>query len=279
MVQTVKHTVQQKNTVQQVSSEPARQNAGVTRDTDRDWARVAEEDPYWAVLSDDKFRGRDIAGPEREFFFSSGEGSVESIFSVIRAHLAPGFAPPRSLDFGCGVGRMLVPIARRSGEAIGVDVAPRMLELAHEYVRAANLTNVQLLPADHPIMQGEPAFDFVNTYIVLQHIPPARGYRIVANLIRLLRPGGVASLQLTYARPPNLARNPEARYFRNDGGTIVREGTFEAPFAEGTILMFDYDLNQMMVLLAEAEMAPIIVYSTGDHTGHMGVHLFARKPL
>ena len=28
------------------------------RDTDKDWERIASEEPYWGVLSDDDYRGR-----------------------------------------------------------------------------------------------------------------------------------------------------------------------------------------------------------------------------
>ena len=48
----------------------------VSRDTDKDWGKVAEENPFWGVLSDDRFKGTEIAGAERELFFRSGEASM-----------------------------------------------------------------------------------------------------------------------------------------------------------------------------------------------------------
>ena len=250
----------------------------MTRDTDRDWAKVAEENPYWAVLSDDSFRGIDIPSPERDRFFRSGEQTIEWIFSVIRRHFIADFAPLRSLEYGCGVGRLLIPIARRSGEAIGVDVAPRMLELSTHNLREAAIGNARVVHRDDPIMQGAEHFDFINSFLVLQHIPPERGYQVVADLIRLLRPGGVAVLQLSYARPAAWSANPAATYMRRDGAALARDSRTDMPFGEGTILMFDYDLDQIMVLAAEAAMAPVLAYHTGSHSGHMGVHLFMRKP-
>lgn len=172
---------------------------------------------------------------------------------------------------------MLVPIARRSGEAIGVDVAPNMLELSRRYLRAANIENARVVLADDPLVQGEAVFDFINSQIVLQHIPPERGYGIFLDLLRLLKPGGIAALHLTYARGRKLSSHAVATYVRRDGATIVREGAFDAPHPEGTILMFDYDLNHIMVIIAEAGMAPVIAYPT-DHSGHLGVHLYMRKP-
>jgi len=248
------------------------------RDTDRDWAKVAQVDPYWAVLSDDRFRGQDIGDAEREIFFRSGEQTIDWIFAVIRRHLVADFAPARSLEYGCGVGRLLIPIARHSGEAIGVDVAPRMLELSATHLRQAGVTNARVMPADDDLMRQDALFDFINSFLVLQHVPPERGYQVIGNLLRLLKPGGVAALQCTYARPASWATIPAANYLRQDGTVLARDNRSDMPFGEGTILMFDYDLDQIMVLFAEAGMAPVIVYHTGEHIGHLGVHLFIRKP-
>jgi len=250
----------------------------MSRDTDRDWAKVAEENPYWAVVSVERFLGKEISETEREVFFRSGEQTVGHIFAVIGTHFIPNFAPARSLEFGCGVGRLLVPIARRSGEAFGVDVAPNMFELSRRYLRAANIENARLILADDPVMQGEAVFDFINTLYVLQHIPTERGYRILLDLLRLLKPGGIAALHFAYARGEKQSRRAAATYVRRDGATVVREDPFEPDVPEGTILMFDYDLNHIMVLLAEAGIAPVIVYPDGEHHGHMYVSLYMRKP-
>ncbi len=248
------------------------------RDTDKDWVKVAEENPYWAVICDERFKGKDLTSAERDVFFESAEGIVEQIFSVIRKHFAPDFAPARSLEFGCGVGRMLVPIARRSGEAIGVDVAPRMMELARRHLRESNISNARVISGDDPIMQGTGLFDYINSLAVLQHVPPERGYRIIVDLLRLLRPGGVATLHVSFARGEKLSLHAADKYLRRDGAISVREGPRAADVPEGTILMFDYDLNQIFVLAAEAGMQPILAFPTGEPDTHLGVWLYMRKP-
>lgn len=251
-------------------------NAG--RDTDRDWAKVAEENPYWAVLCNDRFKGREIGGADRELFFDSGEDTVARIFAIIRTHLAPNFAPARSLEYGCGVGRLLIPIARRSTAAVGIDIAPRMRELARQHLDEAGVANAEVVAPDDPVMRDEAAFDFINSFIVIQHVPPERGYRLILDLLRLLRPGGIASLQMTFARGEALSHYPAERYLRRDGGVSVRERPLLMDAPEGTIGMYDYDLNQIMVLAAEAGMAPVLVYPTGTPDGHLGVWLYMRKP-
>ena len=84
------------------------------RDTDADWTKLATEDPFWAVLSRDEFRGTSPPKDKLRMFFDSGEAHIKNLFGFINRHLVEGFSPDRSLDFGCGVGRLLIPIARLS---------------------------------------------------------------------------------------------------------------------------------------------------------------------
>jgi len=100
-----------------------------TRDTDTDWKRVAEQDPFWGVLSGEEYRKDSMNTATFERFMASGEQYVESLFALIGRHLRSGFSPVRCLDVGCGVGRLLIPLAKRVREAVGVDIAPAMLEL------------------------------------------------------------------------------------------------------------------------------------------------------
>jgi trans-aconitate methyltransferase len=45
----------------------------------------------------------------------------------------------------------------------------------------------------------EPEFDLVHSALALQHVPTGQGERILAQLVRLLRPGGVAAIHVPIA--------------------------------------------------------------------------------
>jgi 2-polyprenyl-3-methyl-5-hydroxy-6-metoxy-1,4-benzoquinol methylase len=103
----------------------------LTNDSDQDWERLARTDPYFAVLTEPQYCGKP-SEIERAEFFRTGEAHVAEVLSIIRSRLHPTFAPARALDFGCGVGRVLIPLAARCREVTGVDVSPAMLEGAAE---------------------------------------------------------------------------------------------------------------------------------------------------
>jgi 2-polyprenyl-3-methyl-5-hydroxy-6-metoxy-1,4-benzoquinol methylase len=249
------------------------------RDTDADWKALASEDPYWAVLSSDAFRSANLTRETLEFFYASGEEYVQEIIDIINRHLRPNFSPRRCLDFGCGVGRLLAPMARRAAQVVGVDVAEGMLEIAKRHLEQERITNVTLALGDDTLSRIDGRFDFINSYIVLQHIPPERGYRIFERLIQLLEAGGVAALQVTYAKgrkvwPYEASR---ARFFRRDGGVIHDIAPQEQDGAVGTVSMFDYDLNQLMAIVT-LYAEPIVIVQQMSDDAHLGVRfIFIRN--
>jgi SAM-dependent methyltransferase len=258
------------------------------RDTDADWRAIAETQPYWAVLSAETFRGTQLDPAAYSAFFGSGEQQIAALMGFIKRHLDPRFAPRRVLDFGCGVGRLLLPLARLvalatpgpavPGSAIGVDVAPRMIDLCRANLADAGLHHAAVVLGDDHLSGVEGTFDLVNSLIVLQHIPPERGMALIGRLLGLLSIGGVASLQLTYAKERRffVHETPRARYYRRDGDTLRDLSPVEQHQPAGTIAMFDYDLNQVMLTIAEVAGHPILALPTHDD-GHAGCHFVFRR--
>jgi SAM-dependent methyltransferase len=104
-----------------------------------------------------------------------------------RVGLRPGM---RCLDVGCGIGAVTLRLARRvgpTGQAVGIDVDERCLELAgQEAARRA-------LPAAFRAegvndLREEAAYDLVYGRFLLSHMPDPG--RAVGRLVRAVRPGG-----------------------------------------------------------------------------------------
>lgn len=248
------------------------------RDTDRDWSKVAEENPYWGVLSEEQFRGTELSPEDTARFYASGQKFFDDLLGFVRHHIAPGFKVRRGLDFGCGVGRLLIPLARNAEAAVGVDVAPRMLELTTQNLRAAGITNATTVCGDDALSLVTGSFNFVNSYIVLQHIPPERGVRLVGQMLELLEIGGVFSLQMTYAKERRFFghEQPHAMYYRRTERSIEDLVLVKNEAPEGTITMFDYDLNEVMLLITRIAGQPLLVLPT-KHDGHIGAHFVGAK--
>ena len=247
-----------------------------SKDASPDWERFGELDPYWAVLTEEKFRANKLNAGSRQEFFQSGEIHLDSLIEMIHHSIQPGFSPVRAVDVGCGVGRVLIPMARRWPGAVGVDVASSMLREARKNLATAGV-KADLVLGDDSLTALTGTFDFVHSYIVLQHVPPERGEKICAALLAKLRPGGVAALHVSY-RTPLSQRQRILRWGRlrtqvvGAIGNLIRRRPASSPYME----LYEYDLGSVFEMFRAAG-CPELHLSFTDHGGLLGVLIVGRK--
>jgi SAM-dependent methyltransferase len=111
-----------------------------------------------------------------EFFRPIARGLVDAL------DIRPG---ERVLDVGCGKGAALVPAAEAAGSATGIDLSPRMVELAKEAAAGLDV-DVRVGDAMTPDVEGP--FDVVCSSLVLFFLPDPAAALAAWN--GLLRDGG-----------------------------------------------------------------------------------------
>jgi 2-polyprenyl-3-methyl-5-hydroxy-6-metoxy-1,4-benzoquinol methylase len=156
--------------------------------TDRHWQRWGRQDPYYGVLAEHRFSAEQIEQNRAEFF-ASGSDFIRDLLARFEHSWGP-LQRGRALDHGCGVGRLTLPLATAFEEVVALDVAPAMIEEANRNSERANVRNIAFVPADDRLSGASGQFDFVNSHLVLQHIPVRRGLPILLGLIDRVRPGG-----------------------------------------------------------------------------------------
>ena len=245
------------------------------RDYREDWKRYGDTDPYYGVLTDPRFHRDNLDAEALAEFWATGEAHVERIARLFARHLGRALQPRRSLDFGCGVGRVLLPLALRSGQAIGVDISPSMLAEARKASEASGVHNVEFSSS---LAELRGPFDFVHSYIVLQHIPARLGAPLIAQMLALLAPGGLAMLQLTYAKPGEDALRAMVRRVRssvplaNGLANLLGRHRWGEPYMQ----MNAYDLNHVFQIFQGAGCHRVFT-TFSDHGGVLGVALLAEK--
>lgn len=217
---------------------------------EKNWEHFGETNPYFAVISQEKFKANNLDENLLDEFFASGEAHVERIWTEIESHFINDFKPARALDFGCGVGRLTLPIAKRAGVATGVDISQKMLEEAERNARRFDLSNLEFIKGDETLSKIKGKYDFIHSFIVFQHIKPKIGERIFERLVESLDENGIGVLHLTYADTQTSAsQKKRARLYRDFPvaykirNTILRRAD-EAPFP-----MYLYDLNRIIAIL------------------------------
>lgn len=252
------------------------------KNTDKDWESYGQVSPYFGVISDEKFLPENLSESALEDFFASGVDHIENIFDLIAKHIEPDFTPERCLDFGCGVGRIVLPLAQRFNHVVGVDVSNAMLEEATRNSKKYGVNNVEFIQSDDTLSRVSGTFDFIHSYIVMQHIPPARGERLLLRLLELLNEGGVATLHFTYSwsgwlqtatRGQRLKRWLKESVPGMLGLFNLAQGRrFDHPY----MLMNAYDMNNLLSMVQEHGCKQVHLQFT-DHGGHWGVMLIFQK--
>jgi SAM-dependent methyltransferase len=239
------------------------QRRGLTKlaaygDSDRHWRRWGEIDPYFAVLADPRFRREKLAD-SREDFFQSGQLYVEERLNRARA-LFGDFPQARALDFGCGVGRLSLPLAAHFGEVVGLDVAPAMLDEARVNAEARDVGNLRLALADDLLSACAGPFDFVMSCMVLQHVPPRRGLPLVARLLDRVGPGGVAALHFCIGQEGGAGARLRAWAQSHVPGV---HGLFNRlrgrPADEPLMQMNAYPLDRLLAIAADRDFGSVMV--------------------
>ena len=249
------------------------------RDTATDWEKLARENAYWAVLTEDQFEGK-VSKDAMESFFARGVRDVDGFQGEIQRYF-PDFTPPFDsvIDFGCGVGRLLIPMARRAQRAYGVDVSETMRVLAQANAQAFGLRNISCVETPAELLKAGVKADWVSSFIALQHIEPTRGYFIINDLLQCVRPGGCASLHVPLFKTSDRRDyfNDRVMYFRNDyyksETVFIDRDNYEHP----DIQMYDYDANTLIALFHKNQMTRIHVIHDGATSGIHGFFLIGRR--
>jgi SAM-dependent methyltransferase len=210
--------------------------------TDQDWEIYGQQEPYYGVYTRPKFLGRLSPELKREFM-ESGELYVGSAIDR-SASLFGEMNKGRALDFGCGVGRLAIPLSRRFGEVVGVDISKSMLAEAAFNCTERSINNLSFAQSLDEVCGS---FDFVNCYVVLQHIPVDRGMKIIAALLDRVAPLGRAVLHVSLRRDYSFLE--KLKYFAKHNIWGVRQ-SFNLlrgfPANRPAMQMNEYDLLQVI---------------------------------
>ncbi len=252
-------------------------------DTDDAWEAFGAKDPYYGVLTKEAFRADVIGDGERRDFFDSGRQHVLNYLSRIESQIGP-VRRERALDFGCGVGRLVFPLAMEAGFAHvdGVDVSTSMLTEACANAERMAVENVGFIaskdffgPIDHSA--DYKFYSFIHSFIVLQHIPPAKGYVIFRGLLDRLEPGGVIALHFPYFRKV-LSLRKFANYVRVRSRLLHSVGNLlqRRPLAEPPMQMNRYNINKLFLICHEYGLDSVSADFLVD-SGNHGVYLIGRR--
>lgn len=233
-----------------------------------DWSLVGAREPFFGVLSAPEFKSAALTPEAVDRFYETGVHEIAALRRWCLDDLGAAPGEGDALDFGCGVGRLTFAMAGAGARVIGYDVSPEML--AHARTRAGAQTSPHFTS-----VFPDGRWDWINSYIVFQHIPPTEGLALLKSLLQCANSGAIITLHFTFWRDAARAepRKPIARLMSALQRMRVRQG--RGP-AETLIRMHDYNLTEVVALASGAGFSRIVLRMT-NHDGHHGAWLLARR--
>jgi len=159
------------------------------------WRALGKTEPFWSVLSFDRWRGGQGEAQRREFLASGATWVSRLTDAAARC----GVALPTNgvcVDYGCGLGRLSLHLAGLFRRVAAFDISSSHLGLAQEMLTAERRTNIDFSLVTTTEPPASLSYDAWVTFIVLQHSPPPIIARILTNWLGRLNPGGIALFQV-----------------------------------------------------------------------------------
>jgi ubiquinone/menaquinone biosynthesis C-methylase UbiE len=253
----------------------------MVNDPDPRWERFAAREPYFAVLTSPQFLRQNLTPENERAFFESGDALVASMFRAIELQLSPYFNPSAILEYGCGAGRLVLPLARRAarnaGSVAAVDRSPAMLGAARHEAERRGVSNVEFLTPGQ-LFSGNRTFDFITCYFVLQRLPPGQGLPLLEALLNRLTPKGVGVFHVPF-RSTAAGALKALRWMRQSlpGANALVNAARGRPAAEPFVGTYTYDLARVFDVLQAAGIETMHVVFE-PHEGLETALLYLEKP-
>lgn len=144
---------------------------------------VTEERAWWDEIAHTSKRDANI--------YDASLGTTDECLAEIIPSLGPLSEDAVVLDLGCGVGRLILPMARALGcQFVGLDISTAMVSIARERRAEQMLENVSLIVGDGRSLPEYLEVDAVYSMLMFQHIAADACAGYVREVARILKPGG-----------------------------------------------------------------------------------------
>ncbi len=161
------------------------------------WTQMGQVRPHHSVLTREEYRPEAVDAESIERFYASGVEAASTVTPILKRY---GFANLESkicVEYGCGLGRVTLALARIFRKVHGYDISSNHLALAERRASDSGVHNIDfhLCSADFDVDSLENC-DFFYSFIVFQHNPPPIIRELIAAALRSLRGGGIAIFQV-----------------------------------------------------------------------------------
>jgi SAM-dependent methyltransferase len=163
-------------------------------------------------------RMRVAGGTDATWFLRSGRKGRRTLRTALERAGADLSSIGVMLDFGCGCGRVARHLSDFSGQLLGSDIDATAVEWCRANLPFGGYSQNELEP---PLAYTSASIDLAYAFSVFTHLPVALQHAWVAELERVLRPGGLLLVTTHGERYLTRLSEEERQRFRK-GEVVVR---------------------------------------------------------
>ncbi len=166
--------------------------------TTQQWNELGDFEPYWSVITHNKYRSDSINSEIIDEFYESGKHACHRIIQTLIRNGRIGSEEDalglELTEIGCGCGRVTKSISQRFKHVNAYDISAGNLRIARDAIDSDNVEFKLVSSMD--AYNELPKTDVVYSILVLQHnVPPVSKY-ILTKLLDSLRPEGIGIFQI-----------------------------------------------------------------------------------
>jgi SAM-dependent methyltransferase len=251
---------------------------GLADNSDESWRKLGKSEPYYGVLSADRYRSKNLNEAILADFFDSGERHITYILDIVRQYAGPDLTMKDALDFGCGVGRLVLPLSRHYRAVTGIDISEDYIAEARRNCQRQSIRNAVFHESIGCLLSEARRYDLVHSTIVFNHIPWQRGRVIIDGLFSLLNPGGILAIEVLHRHRRGLVRQA-GRWARRNFLPVnwIANALQGRPFSEPLMQGNAYPLDQLLPFLTEIGAENIRVHIRPNSNGESFAFIFCKK--
>lgn len=158
-------------------------------------------------------------------FYKEGGQSEDPIFRIPHQDL-PKFIrllkkqnAQNILDLGCGTGRDVIALAKDDFNIYGLDISKRATKRTQQWLSAENLSgNIRIGNMHQSLPYADNTFDGVISIKAMHHATVADIKKLIHELERTMRPGGILMIEVPKTDQKQQAKGPHKEI---EPGTLV----------------------------------------------------------
>ncbi|WP_428080093.1 class I SAM-dependent methyltransferase [Candidatus Pelagibacter sp.] len=237
------------------------------------WNLIAKENPYFGVLADESFKTKNLNEDKINEFYKSGEIFIDNLLN--KNKLDKNIT---ALDFGCGAGRLTFPLKKYFKNIYGYDISKHYIELCEEHSKK-NSSSSKFIFFNNYKKLFEQKYDFINSYIVFQHIPEEEGYKIINDLLNILNSRGLIHLHIIFLRSKHWLNDIRLEgFFNTSGETINFYSLDKNSKIHKSMSMYTYDLNKIFFIINKYNKTEVKTVFE-NHSGNLGLRFLFNKDV